>query len=210
MLARYVHSFGEKFGIYITPGIPVAAYNENTPIEGTPFHARDIVSDTTDYELNYNSKYSKAGQPGVMYFIDYNKNPIAAQAYLNSWADELASWGVDYVKLDGVGTSDVADVEHWSEALAQTGRPIHLEIANQMNIADASTWQQYANGWRIEGDIENYSTTNGGGYTQLLPSRTGTSLRCGLQTPQHGFLQPVRAGGTISIHWKSETGAPMA
>ena len=40
--------------------------------------------------------------------IDYSKP--GAQAFINSWADEFASWGVDYVKLDGVGSSDIPDV----------------------------------------------------------------------------------------------------
>ena len=86
--------------------------------------------------------------------IDYSKP--GAQAFINSWADEFASWGVDYVKLDGVGSFDIPDVQAWSQALAQTGRPIHLELSNSLNIADASTWAQYSNGWRTGGDIECY------------------------------------------------------
>ena len=110
-VANYVHGLGEKFGMYLTPGIPVAAYNQNTPIQGTSYHARDIVSNTSSYEANYNFGN------GAMYYIDYGKNPTAAQAFLNSWANELASWGVDYLKLDGVGDGDVGDIQHWSQAL---------------------------------------------------------------------------------------------
>lgn len=150
-VAAYVHGLGEKFGTYLTPGIPVAAYDQNTPIEGTGFHARDIVSDTSKHEVNYNSNYSN-----VMYYIDFAKNPAAAQAFLNSWADQLASWGVDYLKLDGVGDWDVPDVQHWSQALNQTGRTIHFELSNSLDIANAATWRQYANGWRVDGDIECY------------------------------------------------------
>ncbi|MEV6611513.1 alpha-galactosidase [Kutzneria sp. NPDC051319] len=152
-VANYVHSQGEKFGMYLTPGIPVAAYQQNTPIEGTTWHARDIVSDTSRYETNYN--YGN----GSMYYIDYSKNPAAAQAWLNSWADQLASWGVDYIKLDGVGDWDIPDVQHWSQALNQAGRPIHFELSNSLALSDAATWKQYANGWRIEGDVECYCST---------------------------------------------------
>jgi hypothetical protein len=53
-----------------------------------------------------------------------------AQEFINSWANQFASWGVDYVKIDGVGTSDVPDIQAWSTALRQTGRPIHLELSN--------------------------------------------------------------------------------
>ncbi len=150
----YVHGLGEKFGMYLTPGIPVAAYNQNTPIEGTSFHARDIVSDTTRYETNYNFGN------GSMYYIDYARNPAAAQAFLNSWADQLASYGMDYLKIDGVGSWDIPDVQHWSQALNQTGRPIHLELSNSLDINNAATWQQYSNGWRAEGDIECYCSSN--------------------------------------------------
>jgi hypothetical protein len=64
---------------------------------------------------------------------------------------------VDHVKFDGVGASDIADVQAWSTALKQTGRPIWLELSNDLPIADASTWHSLANGWRTTGDIECYS-----------------------------------------------------
>ncbi|MFD0331794.1 RICIN domain-containing protein [Streptacidiphilus monticola] len=149
-VGSYVHGLGEKFGMYLTPGVPVAAYQQNTPIQGTSWHARDIVSNTSSYETNYNFG------SGSMYYIDYAKNPAAAQAFLNSWADQLASYGVDYVKIDGVGDWDPADVQHWSQALNQAGRPIHLELSNSLDPANAGTWRRYANGWRIEGDVECY------------------------------------------------------
>jgi hypothetical protein len=71
---------------------------------------------------------------------------------------------VDYVKLDGVGSFDIPDVRAWSDALRQTGRPIHLELSNSLNLGDASTWQQYSNGWRTGGDIECYCGANGSSY----------------------------------------------
>jgi alpha-galactosidase len=157
-VGTYVHNLGEKFGMYLTPGIPVAAYNQNTPIQGTSYHAQDIVSNTSSYETNYNFGN------GSMYYIDYSKNPTAAQAYLNSWADELASWGVDYLKIDGVGDWDIPDIEHWSQALQQTGRPIHLELSNSLDVNNVATWQQYANGWRIDNDVECYCGTNGSSF----------------------------------------------
>ncbi|MFE0464567.1 alpha-galactosidase [Kitasatospora sp. NPDC058965] len=153
-LASYVHALGEKFGMYLTPGIPVAAYNQNTPIQGTSFHARDIVSDTTHYEANYNFGN------GSMYAIDYAKNPAAAQAFLNSWADQLASYGADYLKLDGVGDWDAADIQHWSQALNQSGRAIHLELSNSLDPGNAWAWQAWANGWRIDGDVECYCSAS--------------------------------------------------
>jgi hypothetical protein len=155
-LASYVHSLGLKFGIYVTPGIPVAAYNENTPIEGTTYHAQDIVTNTGIYEANYN--YGS----GCMLYIDYAKP--GAQAFINSWANLFASWGVDYVKIDGVGDWDIPDIEAWSQALNQTGRPIHLELSNSLDVNNGSTWEQYANGWRIDGDVECYCNSGSSSY----------------------------------------------
>jgi hypothetical protein len=150
VVANYVHSLGLKFGLYVTPGISDQAVAQNTPIEGTSDTADQIADGVS--ENNYNC--------GGMQGIDYSKP--GAQAFINSWADEFASWGVDYVKLDGVGSFDIPDVQAWSAALAQTGRPIHLELSNSLAIADASTWAQYSNGWRTGGDIECYGCETGG------------------------------------------------
>jgi uncharacterized repeat protein (TIGR01451 family) len=152
VVADYVHSKGLKFGIYVTPGISKQAVAQNTPIEGTPYHADDIA--TTATENNYNCK----GMVG----IDYSKP--GAQAFIDSWADEFASWGVDYLKIDGVGTGDIPDIQAWSQALVATGRPIHLELSNNLNISAATTWQQLSNGWRTGGDIECYCGPNGSSY----------------------------------------------
>jgi hypothetical protein len=153
VVASYVHSLGLKFGLYVTPGISDQAVTENTPIEGTSYTADDIA-DTSVSENNYNC--------GGMVGINYSEP--GAQSFIDSWADEFASWGVDYIKLDGVGDSDIDDVEAWSQALEQTGRPIHLELSNNLDIANASVWQQYSNGWRTGGDIECYCGSDGSSY----------------------------------------------
>jgi hypothetical protein len=152
VVADYVHKLGLKFGIYVTPGISQQAIDQNTPIKGTPYHARDIA--TTTKEANYNC--------GNMRGIDYSKP--GAQAFITSWADEFASWGVDYLKIDGVGTQDVPDVQAWSSALRSSGRPIHLELSNNLAIGSASTWQKLSNGWRTGGDVECYCGPNGSSY----------------------------------------------
>jgi Alpha galactosidase A/Alpha galactosidase C-terminal beta sandwich domain/NPCBM-associated, NEW3 domain of alpha-galactosidase len=151
VVADYVHSLGLKFGLYVTPGISSQAVAQNTPIEGTSYTAGQIAEPSVS-EHNYNCR----GMVG----IDYTKP--GAQQFINSWADEFASWGVDYLKLDGVGSFDIPDVAAWSNALRQTGRPIHLELSNSLAIADAATWKQYSNGWRTGGDIECYGCESGG------------------------------------------------
>ncbi len=152
-VADHVHADGLKFGLYVTPGISAQAVVQNTPIEGTSYHADDIAEPSVA-EKNYNCK----GMVG----IDYSKP--GAQAFIDSWARQFASWGVDYVKIDGVGSPDIPDVQAWSNALRGTGRPIHLELSNSLNIADAATWARYANGWRTGGDVECYCGPNGASY----------------------------------------------
>jgi Alpha galactosidase A/Alpha-galactosidase, CBM13 domain/Alpha galactosidase C-terminal beta sandwich domain len=153
VVANYVHNDGLKFGLYVTPGVSLQAVNQKSPILGTPYTV-DQIAVTTTTEKNYNCH--------GMVAIDYTKP--GAQEFINSWANEFASWGVDYLKIDGVGTSDIPDIQAWSNALRNTGRPIHLELSNSLAISGASTWQQYANGWRTGGDVECYCGTNGAVY----------------------------------------------
>ncbi|MFI1395332.1 alpha-galactosidase [Streptomyces sp. NPDC020681] len=154
-LADYIHSKGLKFGFYVTPGIAKNAVTRNTPIEGTSYRAKDIA-DTSKQEKNYNCKN--------MYYIDYSKP--GSQEFVNSWARQFASWGVDYLKIDGVGSHDIPDVRAWDKALRATGRPINYALSNNLAIADAPTWRQLANSWRTQGDVECYCGPgpNGSGF----------------------------------------------
>ncbi|MFF4347136.1 carbohydrate-binding protein [Streptomyces sp. NPDC001530] len=154
-LADYIHAKGLKFGFYVTPGIAKNAVLKNTPIEGTAYHAADIAN-TAALEKNYNCKN--------MYYIDYGKP--GAQEFVDSWARQFASWGVDYLKIDGVGSADVPDVRAWDTALRATGRQINYALSNNLAIADAPTWRSLANSWRTQGDVECYcgSGSNGSGY----------------------------------------------
>jgi alpha-galactosidase len=139
----------------------------DTAIQGSAETARQIA-ETSVTERNYNC--------GHMYGIDYTT--AGAQDYINSWADEFASWGVDYVKLDGVGTWDVPDIAAWSAALRQTGRPMVLELSNTLALSRARQWSALADGWRTGGDIECYSCeTSGTSYP--LTDWANVALRFG-------------------------------
>ena len=151
-VAAYVHRLGLKLGIYLTPGIPAAAVKANSPILGTGYHIADIA----DTSVPGNTANQGAAR------IDFSK-PGAA-AYVQSQADLFASWGVDYIKMDFVGpgggrvqADNRPDIQAWHTAIGRSGRPMHLELSNSLSFADASVWQQFSNGWRIEGDIECYS-----------------------------------------------------
>jgi Alpha galactosidase A/Alpha galactosidase C-terminal beta sandwich domain len=158
-VANFVHHLGLKFGLYVTPGISRQAVVKDTPIlaaNGRPSgYTADEIAERSVHEYNYNC----GGMVGINY-----KAP-GAQEFIDSWANEFASWGIDYLKLDGVGSFDIPDVKAWSEALRQTGRPVHLELSNSLDIHFASTWAKYSNGWRTGRDIECYACqTNGSSY----------------------------------------------
>jgi hypothetical protein len=161
-LAAYVHKRGLKFGIYETPGISAQAVAENTPILGTSYTADDIA--TTKRQANYNC--------GGMMRIDYTQP--GAQAYTDSVVDQLASWGVDYIKLDGISNSNAADVQAWQEAIQQSGRPIVLNITQgSYNVTLAPTLKQYANEWEFAPDIEINGPDEGSADACNAPPYTG-------------------------------------
>jgi hypothetical protein len=140
-LADYIHGLGMKLGIYVTPGISKQAVALDTPILGTDYSA------TRHPEHNYNC--------GGMVGIDYSKP--GAQAFIDSIVDQLAAWGVDYVKLDGITDANAPDVVAWSDAIRQSGRPMQLDITEgQFSLALAGTLDEYATQWEYSPDIECY------------------------------------------------------
>src|ERR1700678_3210247 len=142
-LAAYVHSLGLKFGIYETAGISSQAVAQNTPILGTSHTADDIAVDKS--QNNYNC--------GGMDQINYEAP--GAQAYVDSVVDELASWGVDYVKLDGITNSNGPDIKAWQAAIHQSGRPIVLDTTEgSFTTKLAPVLQKYSNQWEFAPDIE--------------------------------------------------------
>ncbi|MER5461499.1 carbohydrate-binding protein [Streptomyces sp. NPDC002668] len=175
-LADFIHSKGLKFGFYVTPGIAKNAVTRNTPIEGTSYHAKDIA-DTSKQEKNYNCKN--------MYYIDYSKP--GSQEFVNSWARQFASWGVDYLKIDGVGSHDIPDVRAWDKALRASGRSINYALSNNLAIADAPTWRQLANSWRTQGDVECYCGPgpNGSGFPLTTWDKVATRFNSAASWQQY-------------------------
>lgn len=151
VVADHIHALGMKFGIYVTPGVSAQAVAQHSQILGTSYTA-DQIAEPTVAENNYNC--------GGMDRIDYTKP--GAQQFTNSWADMLASWGVDYVKFDGITDENTADIKAWSTALRQTGRPIVLNITQGgFTTAITPTLMQYANQWEFAPDIECYDCEQG-------------------------------------------------
>jgi len=156
-LVDHIHANGQKAGIYWIPGIEQPAVDGNYPILGTSYHTQDIVV------MPLAKGNAFAGAPPNPYHdkIDFTKP--GAQEYMNSVVDLFASWGIDSIKLDAVtpgsysndlSIDNRADVKAWSQAIAQSGRPIWLTVSWQLDQDYVDVWQQYSNARRIDDDVE--------------------------------------------------------
>jgi Lamin Tail Domain/NPCBM-associated, NEW3 domain of alpha-galactosidase/Alpha galactosidase A/MBG domain (YGX type)/Alpha galactosidase C-terminal beta sandwich domain len=167
VLGDYLHSLGLKFGIYLTPGISGNALAQNTPVEanangkllGKPsgYTAQQITLGFTAglQPAQYPSSLTDAENYNCGGTWELNYNSPGAQEFVDAEADEFASWGVDFVKLDGILDQNTTDLQAWSKALNQTGRPIELDATEGVyDIAIAPTLDKYATQWEYSPDIE--------------------------------------------------------
>ncbi|MFI5708712.1 fibronectin type III domain-containing protein [Kribbella sp. NPDC051620] len=156
-----IHKLGLKFGIYTVVGLGFDVYREgNTPIFDAPgCFTRDIVYP----DLRTTNGWDQA------YKINY-ASPCA-QKYADSIARTFASWGVDFIKMDGVGPgswkgapddpnhNNTEDVESWWRAVQNAGRPMQYTLSWSLSHRFADTWKANSNGWRIDTDVECYCDT---------------------------------------------------
>ncbi|MET3942997.1 hypothetical protein ABIC22_005809 [Paenibacillus sp. PvP094] len=155
----YVHNNGQKIGIYLIPGLSIDAYNKNLEIYGTGGACR--MQDIAYQPLTVMDAWN-----AYTYKIDFS-NPCA-QKYIDSIADLLGEWGINFVKFDSVtpgsGINNLSrdargDVEAWSKALARHNIWFELSWALDHNYVDF--WKKHANGWRIDWDVEAYDSNVG-------------------------------------------------
>ncbi|TCV93390.1 carbohydrate-binding protein with CBM35 doain [Luteibacter rhizovicinus] len=156
-LIDHIHRNGQKAGIYWIPGVEEPAVLANSPILGTPYHIQDIL--TVPYTAG--NAFGGSGTSPYHYKIDFTKP--GAQEYIDSVVALFASWGVDFIKLDGVTPGSYnddlridnrSDVEAWSKAIAKSGRPIWLTVSWAVGQDYLGTWQQFSNARRIDDDVE--------------------------------------------------------
>jgi alpha-galactosidase len=142
-LADYVHSKGLKFGIHIMRGIPRQAVERKLPIKGTKYHAAEVADKENGCRWNPD-----------MWGVDTTKP--GAQAYYDSIAQLYASWGVDFIKADDMGSHlyQPAEMKALSLAIRKAGRPMVLSISpGPAPISEAEFFEKYAQMWRISDDF---------------------------------------------------------
>ena len=143
-LADYVHAKGLKFGIHLMRGIPRQAVAKNLPIKDTVYTAAEIADKVHVCEWNQD-----------MYGVDMNKP--GAQAYYDSVFALIASWGVDFIKVDDLSRPYIRnepEIEAIRKAIDKTGRPMVLSLSpGETDIKAAKHVVAHANMWRISDDF---------------------------------------------------------
>ena len=143
-LADYVHGKGLRFGIHLMRGIPRQAVNKNLAVKGTSLRAQDIANKASTCPWNPD-----------MYGVDMSKP--GAQEYYNSVFDLIASWGVDYVKVDDISRpyhEHEKEIEAVRKAIDQTARPMVLSLSpGETALTAAEHVKRNANLWRISDDF---------------------------------------------------------
>ena len=154
-LADQIHELGLKFGIHVMRGIPRAAAENHLPVLGSDVTADMLADPASISEWNPD-----------MYGI---RNCEAGQHYYDSILSLYASWGVDYIKVDDIGSTGFHphrgygrkhEVQMLHRAIENCGRPIVLSLSPGPAVVEESWhYRKYANMWRITDDFwDNWET----------------------------------------------------
>ncbi len=116
-LIQRTHELGLKFGVHLMRGITRKAVELKLPIKGAPgITAADIADrSSTCPWCHYN------------YGIDMTKP--GAQAYHDALVQQLADWGVDFIKADDI-TSFPDEILAYVIAIKKCGRDIKLSLSH--------------------------------------------------------------------------------
>ena len=141
-LADWLHARGLEFGIHIVRGIPKQAVEENLPIAGSAFHAKD-AADASDICPWDDGNYGVADN-------------AAGQAYYDSMMRLYASWGVDFLKVDCIADHPykASEIRQIATAIGKAGRPVVLSLSpGPTQLSHAEEIVRYAQMWRIANDL---------------------------------------------------------
>ena len=143
-LANRIHALGLRFGVHLMRGVPRRAADQHLPILGSTATCADIADRTNVCPWNPDNYGVAMDVPG-------------AQAYYDSVLAQLASWGVDFVKLDDVLYPPVQanEIAAISRAIDATGRPMTLSLSpgKQLSLENLDLLRETAQLWRISDDF---------------------------------------------------------
>lgn len=141
-MGDYLHAKGLKFGLHLLRGIPRQAVRNKLPVLGTPYTAADIANTNSICSWN-----------GDMYGVDMTKP--GAQEYYDSVFALMASWGLDYVKVDDLSSPYHKDeIEAIRKAIDRSGRKIVFSTSpGATPVGQGAHIETNANLWRISNDF---------------------------------------------------------
>jgi hypothetical protein len=143
-LADKVRAQGLRFGVHLMRGAPRLAVERRLKVLGTNIPIADIVD-----------KRSVCSWNPDMYGVDMSKP--GAQAYYDSVFRLLASWGVDFVKVDDLSRpydAHAAEIEAIHRAIGRTGRPMILSMSpGETPVVRGAHAKAHAQMWRISDDF---------------------------------------------------------
>jgi hypothetical protein len=141
-IADYLHAKGLRFGLHLLRGIPRQAVSQNVPILGTNARAKDIADTSSVCLWN-----------GDMYGVDMSKS--GAQEYYDSVFALMASWDLDFVKVDDLSRPyHTAEIEAIRKAIDKSGRSIVFSTSpGATPVNEGGHVELNANMWRISDDF---------------------------------------------------------
>ncbi|MDY6948639.1 MAG: glycoside hydrolase family 27 protein [Pseudomonadota bacterium] len=143
-IADKVHALGLKFGVHLMRGIARLAVERNLPIVGGRWQARDVANVASVCPWNPD-----------MYGVDMSKP--GAQEYYDSVFALLASWDVDFVKMDDMARpydANAPEIEAAHRAIQATGRPMVLSLSpGETPLLSGEHVRRHAQMWRISDDF---------------------------------------------------------
>ncbi|WP_258066506.1 glycoside hydrolase family 27 protein [Rathayibacter sp. AY2B7] len=143
-LAARVHALGLRFGVHLMRGVPRRAAELGLPVLGAEATCADIADRGNVCPWNPDNYGVDMSAPG-------------AQQYYDSVMAQLASWGVDFVKLDDVLYPPIQaeEIAALSRAIDATGRPMVLSLSpgKQLSLENLELLRSTAQMWRISDDF---------------------------------------------------------
>jgi hypothetical protein len=141
-MADYLHAKGLKFGLHLLRGIPRQAVENKLPVLGTSYTAADVAN--TNSLCSWNTD---------MYGVDMTKP--GAQEYYDSVFALMASWDLDYVKVDDLSSPYHKDeIEAIRKAIDRSGRKIVFSTSpGATPVSQGAHIEANANLWRVSNDF---------------------------------------------------------
>lgn len=146
-IAHSIHAKGLAFGVHLMRGIPRQAVTNNLPIAHSSHYAGDVADTTSTCPWNTDNYGVNPEHPG-------------AQDWYDALIDQLASWGIDFLKIDDMlAPYHAREIELVHRAIARAehrhNRTITLSLSpgTRVSLTRRDHLAAHATMWRISDDL---------------------------------------------------------